>query len=128
MQWTLQCACGRVLNLLIKSPVDDVRAMDAVAGWTRDERVCADRDASLCGVVEDPQGLNCPGVDPAKNVGGNVMLTQVTNETGVYNVSVLRPAAYEISAELPGFKKGVHYREAVGISCSFQRAEEQAGR
>ena len=39
------------------------------------------------------------------------MLTQVTNESGVYNFPVLQPGTYEVSAELPGFKKGIQKAE-----------------
>ena len=44
----------------------------------------------------------------AKNVGTGVALNQVTNESGAYSFPVLQPGTYEVSAELPGFKRSVH--------------------
>ena len=53
-----------------------------------------------------------PGVTiTAKNVNTAVTLTQVTNESGVYNFAALQPGTYEVSAELPGFRKSVEKTE-----------------
>jgi Carboxypeptidase regulatory-like domain len=69
-------------------------------------------NASLGGIVEDPSKALIPGVTiTAKNVDTAVTTTQITNESGVYNFPVLQPGSYEISAELPGFKKGVQRAE-----------------
>lgn len=69
-------------------------------------------NASSGEIVEDPTKALIPGVTiTAKNVDTAVMLTQVTNESGVYNFPVLQPGTYEVSAELPGFKKGVQKAE-----------------
>src|SRR5947207_13274668 len=63
-------------------------------------------NASLGGIVQDPSKALIPGVMvTAKNVDTGVTATQVTNESGVYNFAVLQPGTYEVSAELPGFKK-----------------------
>jgi hypothetical protein len=69
-------------------------------------------NASLGGIVEDPSKALIPGVTiTAKNVDTSVTATQVTNESGVYNFPVLQPGTYEVSAELPGFKKAVERAE-----------------
>ena len=69
-------------------------------------------NASLGGIVEDPSRALIPGVTiTAKNAGTAVTLTQVTNESGVYNFPALQPGAYEVSAELPGFKKSLQRAE-----------------
>ncbi len=65
-------------------------------------------NASLGGSVEDPTKALIPGVTiVTKNIDTNVTVTQVTNESGVYSFPVLQPGTYEVSAELPGFKKAV---------------------
>ena len=69
-------------------------------------------NASLGGIVEDPSKALIPGVTiTAKNVDTAITLTQVTNESGVYNFPVVQPGTYEVSAELPGFKKAVQRAE-----------------
>jgi hypothetical protein len=65
-------------------------------------------NASLGGVVEDPSKALIPGVTiTAKNVATGVAAKQVTNESGVYSFPALQPGTYEVSAELPGFKRSV---------------------
>ena len=65
-------------------------------------------NASLGGVVEDQSKALIPGVTIiAKNVATGVIATQITNESGIYNLPSLQPGTYEISAELPGFKKSI---------------------
>jgi hypothetical protein len=69
-------------------------------------------NASLGGSVQDPTKALIPGVTiVAKNVDTNVTLNQVSNESGVYSFPVLQPGTYEVSAELPGFKKAVQRAE-----------------
>lgn len=69
-------------------------------------------NASLGGSVEDPTKALIPGVTiVTKNIDTNVTVTQVTNESGVYSFPVLQPGTYEVSAELPGFKKAVQKAE-----------------
>lgn len=69
-------------------------------------------NASLGGNVEDPSKALIPGVSiTAKNVATGIESKQVTNEAGVYNFAALQPGTYEISAELPGFKKSIQRTE-----------------
>ena len=69
-------------------------------------------NAQLGGVVQDPSKALIPGVTiTAKNVDTGVIATQLTNESGIYNFPVLQPGTYEVSAELPGFKKSVQKAE-----------------
>ena len=69
-------------------------------------------NGSLGGIVQDPSNALIPGVSiTAKNVDTAVTTTQITNEAGVYNFPVLQPGTYEVSAELPGFKKSVQKAE-----------------
>jgi hypothetical protein len=64
--------------------------------------------ASLGGIVQDASKALIPGVTvTAKNVATAVTQTQVTNESGTYSFPVLQPGVYEISAELPGFKRSL---------------------
>src|SRR5438552_1097706 len=65
-------------------------------------------NAQLGGIVQDPSKALVPGVSiTATNVDTNVTSTTVSNESGAYNFPVLLPGTYRVSAELPGFKKGV---------------------
>src|SRR5262249_46691201 len=65
-------------------------------------------NALLGGTVQDPSKALIPGVTiSAKNVSTGITTTQITNESGTYNFPVLQPGTYEVSAELPGFKKAV---------------------
>jgi hypothetical protein len=69
-------------------------------------------NASLGGIVDDPSKALVPGVTiTAKNVDTSVTATQITNESGVYNFAALQPGTYEITAQLPGFKKSVQKAE-----------------
>ena len=69
-------------------------------------------NAQLGGLVEDPSKALVPGVTvTAKNVGTGVATRQITNDTGVYSFPALQPGTYEVSAELPGFKKAVQKAE-----------------
>ena len=64
--------------------------------------------AQLGGIVADSTKALVPGVTViAKNSGTGVAQTQITNESGAYSFPVLQPGTYEVSAELPGFKKSV---------------------
>src|SRR5262245_38305654 len=69
-------------------------------------------NSSLGGIVEDPSKALIPGVTvTATNVATGVISKQVTNESGVYNFAALQPGNYEVSAELPGFKKALQKAE-----------------
>ena len=65
-------------------------------------------NAQLGGIVQDVSRALIPGVTiVAKNVGTSITQSQITNEAGVYSFPGLQPGTYEVSAELPGFKKSV---------------------
>jgi hypothetical protein len=66
---------------------------------------CAAQNASLTGVVKDPQGGIMPNaiislVDLGKQVG----VKTLTNEAGAYEFLTLRPGTYELKAEAAGFQ------------------------
>lgn len=62
--------------------------------------------ASITGTVTDPSGAVVPNVKViATNSATNIAYTATTNESGVYNILFLPPAAYNVSAEAQGFKK-----------------------
>src|SRR5438093_5356334 len=61
--------------------------------------------ANIVGTVKDPTGAVLPGVAIAvKNTGTGLTRDTITNETGDYTVPLLPIGAYELTAELPGFK------------------------
>lgn len=60
----------------------------------------------LFGRVLDQQGATIPNATVTiRNVDTGVSLTYKTNATGYYEGNLLNPGAYEITAELQGFKK-----------------------
>jgi hypothetical protein len=62
----------------------------------------------IAGVVRDQQGGVIPGATvTAMHLGRRISTTVVTNETGYYIFANLQPGAYDVSAELEGFKKAV---------------------
>src|SRR5437870_3206228 len=64
--------------------------------------------AVISGVVRDASGAVVPGVSvTAKHIESGLTRTAVSNENGGYNVQLLPVGAYEITAELPGFKQQV---------------------
>src|SRR6266566_2373674 len=66
---------------------------------------CAAQNASLTGSVKDPQGAVVPtAVISLVDLGKQVAVKTVTNETGIYEFPILRPGTYELKAEAPGFQ------------------------
>src|SRR5262249_30459803 len=64
--------------------------------------------ARLVGTVTDQSGALVPGVEvTAVNKETNVTSKTLTNDRGDYLIDTLRPGNYDVSAELPGFKKQV---------------------
>lgn len=62
----------------------------------------------ILGRVADASGAVVPGVEvKATNAATNVTASSVTNEQGNYEIPYLLPGLYQVSAELPGFKKYV---------------------
>jgi len=62
----------------------------------------------ITGIVTDSQGAALPGVNvEVRNIATNVISTATTNDEGNYLVANLIPGSYELSANLPGFKRFV---------------------
>ena len=64
--------------------------------------------ATMSGVVHDASGGLVPGVSvTAKHTESGLTRTAITNETGSYRLPSLPVGAYEVTAELSGFKQQV---------------------
>src|SRR5437879_13271265 len=64
--------------------------------------------ATMSGVVHDAAGGLVPGVSvTAKHTESGLTRTVITNETGSYRMPALSVGAYEVTAELSGFKQQV---------------------
>src|SRR2546427_6427502 len=64
--------------------------------------------AAISGVVRDATGAVLPGVSvTAKHTETGLTRTVITNETGDYRMPALPVGAYEVTAELSGFKQQV---------------------
>src|SRR3954469_2194530 len=60
---------------------------------------------TITGVTSDQTGGGLPGVTGTiRNTNTNTSRTVVTNEAGLYTVSLLRVGAYEVTFELSGFQ------------------------
>ena len=60
---------------------------------------------TISGVVKDQSGAVVPGVTvTAKSLQTQELATAVTDATGYYTMTTLRPGQYEVSAALDGFK------------------------
>ncbi|MGH9841352.1 MAG: carboxypeptidase regulatory-like domain-containing protein [Blastocatellia bacterium] len=63
---------------------------------------------SISGTVTDNTGAVIPGAKvKVNNVGTRAGVTLVTSEQGAFTASALQPTIYEVTVELPGFKKRV---------------------
>src|ERR1700720_3620275 len=66
----------------------------------------AQATGSIQGSAVDSTGASAPGVTVTiSNVGMGVQRTVKTNDSGIYVVSALPPAEYDVTAELTGFAK-----------------------
>ena len=64
--------------------------------------------ASVVGTVKDPSGAVLPGVSiTVRNTGTGLSRDSVTNERGDFTVPLLPIGAYEIGAELSGFRSQI---------------------
>src|SRR5512136_825906 len=61
---------------------------------------------SISGVVKDQTGGVVPGATvTATSLQTREMATVVTDQSGYFTMTTLRPGRYDVSAELEGFKK-----------------------
>ena len=66
---------------------------------------CAAQNASLTGVVKDPQGALVPNsIVTLVDLGKQTSLKTVTSQAGIYDFPILQPGQYELKAEAPGFQ------------------------
>src|SRR5215510_11263360 len=64
--------------------------------------------ATMSGVVHDAAGGVVPGVSvTAKHIESGLTRSIITNETGSYRIPALPVGAYEVTAELSGFRQEV---------------------
>ncbi len=87
--------------------------------------LAAQSDATLMGVVTDPQGRAVPGakVSVTRSVTGARRET-VTGSDGRYLIAALEPGAYSVVVQRPGFRQV----EASGIELTSGRAAEYSVR
>src|SRR5215813_8174935 len=76
-----------------------------LAGWGGASAFGQNFSAAISGVVRDTSGAVIPGVTvTAKNTESGLTRTVTTNENGNYRMPSLPVGAYEVMAEIPGFK------------------------
>ena len=87
-------------------------------------------NATISGTVLDPTEARAPNVQVlAENVRTGVVLTNTTNEAGVYIFPSVQPGLYRLTAELPGFQRYVLNEVVVevGARLNFNIFLEVAG-
>src|SRR6266851_771468 len=91
-------------------------SMLAIAGWLAASSAHAQTaTASVSGVIVDESGAATPGVTVSiKNRATGASRTVITDDRGRYSASNLEPGAYELRAELSGFKTAL--REGVVLT------------
>jgi protocatechuate 3,4-dioxygenase beta subunit len=63
---------------------------------------CAAQNASLTGVVKDPQGAVVPiAVITLTDIGKHTAAKTVTSSAGTYEFPILQPGEYELKADPP---------------------------
>ena len=63
------------------------------------------QNASLTGVVKDPQGGIVPNaIVSLVDLGKQVTIKTLTNQTGIYEFPILQPGQYELKTDAPGFQ------------------------
>ena len=68
--------------------------------------IAQDFRATLTGRILDPSNAAVPNVPvEVRNVGTNEITAVVADSEGRYIAPLLRPGAYRVSVEAPGFKK-----------------------
>ena len=82
---------------------------------------------AITGLVRDTSGGITPGATvTVRNVETNVSTTQTTDDAGQYVFPLLRPGNYEVTVELPGFRKFVrgglelHVNDRLRVDATLQ--------
>ncbi|MFB3828154.1 MAG: carboxypeptidase regulatory-like domain-containing protein [Bryobacteraceae bacterium] len=76
--------------------------------------LCQETRSTIFGRVLDPQGVAVHQASVTiTNLETNTSVVSVTNETGYYEVSLLLPGAYRVSAAVSGFRTSV--REGISL-------------
>ena len=76
-----------------------------LAGWGGTSAFAQNFSAAISGLVRDTSGAVIPGVTvTAKQTESGLTRTVLTNENGDYRMPSLPVGAYEVMAEIPGFK------------------------
>src|SRR5213593_2715681 len=77
-----------------------------LVGWGAAPAVAQTFSAAISGLVRDTAGAVIPGVTvTAKQTESGLTRTVLTNENGDYRMPSLPVGAYEVMAEIPGFKQ-----------------------
>ncbi|HEX7154135.1 MAG TPA: TonB-dependent receptor [Thermoanaerobaculia bacterium] len=84
---------------------------------------------SINGTVTDDSGAALPGVTlTARNVATGASRTTITESDGSFNIPLLQPGTYEVTAELEGFRPAVARNVAVNLGVSVDvRLKLQVG-
>jgi hypothetical protein len=74
-----------------------------------------DTRGTILGRVVDPSGAAIPGVTvTVTNTDTNAGNQAVTNDSGLFEIPLLMPGPYRVTAEHTGFKK--HVRSGISVS------------
>jgi hypothetical protein len=77
-------------------------AFSASVAW------CVDPTGAIVGLVTDPSGSVIPGAEiTVRDQGTNAVRNTVTTETGEFSARLLPAAIYEVTVEVPNFRRSV---------------------
>ena len=78
----------------------------AVIGLTACSLLAQEYRVTIGGSVSDSQGAAIPkAVMAARETRTGVKASAISEDTGAYTIPFLAPGEYEVTAEVPGFKK-----------------------
>jgi hypothetical protein len=78
---------------------------------------------SIFGTIKDESGAVIPGVSvKVTNTGTGIVREAISGDSGRYEIPALVSGAYDVQAELPGFKRGV--RNGVTLNVGQQQVVE----
>ena len=80
-----------------------------IAAWLAGTTAAAAQagTAALSGTIKDEQGGALPGVTVTATNAAGLVRSTATDETGTYHLLALPPGAYDVKAELSGFRTAV---------------------
>ena len=93
----------------------------ALTIWFAATAWAVDPTGTIIGLVTDPDGRPVPGVEIViRNQGTNTERRTRTTGIGDFTMPLLPPAVYEVSAEIPNFKRAIYPDVSVAVNTTVR--------